>query len=209
MTGSESPILKSPPWISSRPSTPGASFLHTASLSCPTKYFSETREVTKTLAPNASASSPPSPVKMRKLGEQERVLRSKTSLTLSLPDEETFGQPIIDLPGLNIARDFGFGLSLGSRTSRIEERRSVAFVEETREDGKKIFKDVNFDTHKRRIEDKGLEPMPIGDGAEEAKQRSISEILDRREGDEEGKCNIFFGRFRKVWGYLTVKFSCF
>lgn len=81
---------------------------------------------------------------MRKLGEQERVLRSKTSLTLSLPDEETFGQPIIDLPGLNIARDFGFGLSLGSRTSRIEERRSLAFVEETREDGKKNLQGCKF-----------------------------------------------------------------
>ncbi|TEY61538.1 hypothetical protein BOTCAL_0167g00130 [Botryotinia calthae] len=209
MTDSESQILKSPSWVSSRPSTPGASFLHTASLSCPTKYFSETREATKSLAPNASASSPPSPVKMRKLGGPERALRFKTSLTLSLPDEETFGQPSIDLPGLDIARNFAFGLGLGSRTSRIEKRRSVAFVEETREDGKNIFKDVNLDAHKRRIGDKGLEPVPIGDEAEEAKQRSITEILDRREDDDEGKCNIFFGRFRKAWGYLTVKSSCF
>ncbi|TGO53124.1 hypothetical protein BCON_0129g00040 [Botryotinia convoluta] len=208
MINSKSPILKPPTRVRSRPSTPGASFLHTASLSCPTRYSAETREINKNLTPNTSASSPPSPVKIRKLGEPERALRSKTSLTLSLTEEETFGQPSIDLPGLNIARDFGFGSGAGSRTSRIEERRSIAFVEETRENGEKIFEGVNLDADKRRIVDRGLGPELIRDEAEVTKQRSISEMLERREDDEEYKCNRYFGRFGKVLGYLTVKCSC-
>ncbi|KAF7935797.1 uncharacterized protein EAE98_002017 [Botrytis deweyae] len=209
MIDSRFPILKPPTRVHSRPSTPGASFLHTASLSCPTRYPAETREVNKNLTPNTSASSPPSPEKIRRLGEPERALRYKTSLTLSLPEEETFGQPSIDLPGLNIARDFGFGSGAGSRTSRIEERRSVAFVGETREDGEKIFEGVNLDAHERRIGDRGLRPEPMRD--EEAgvtKQRSVSEMLERREDGEKDECNRYFGRFGKVLGYLTVKCSC-
>ncbi|KAF7951272.1 hypothetical protein EAE96_006595 [Botrytis aclada] len=209
MTDSESPILKLPSRVSPRPSTPGASFLHAASLSCPTRYSSETREVTKKLARNASASFPPSPVKIRKLGESERSLRSKTSLTLSLHEEETFGQPSIDLPGLNIARDFGFGLGIGSRTSRIEERRSVAFAEEARENGKEVFKDENFDARRRWIGDKEHDTEPIRDEAEETKQSSVSGILDRREEDEKDKRNTFFACFGQIWGYLTVKLSSF
>ncbi|TGO22330.1 hypothetical protein BPAE_0172g00110 [Botrytis paeoniae] len=204
----KSSILKPPTRVRSRPSTPGASFLHTASLSCPTRYPAEIREVNKNLTSNISASSPSSPVKIRKLREPERALRSKTSLTLSFPEEETFGQPSIDLPGLTIARDFGFGSGAGSRSSRIEERRSVVFVEETRENSEKIFEGVNLDAHKRRIGDRGLKPEPMRDEAEVTKQRSISEMLERREDDEEDKCTRYFARFGKVLRYLTVKCSC-
>ncbi|KAF7913063.1 uncharacterized protein EAF01_002084 [Botrytis porri] len=209
MIDSKSRVLETPTRVRSRPSTPGASFLHTTSLSCPTKYSADTREENKSLTPNASASSSPSPVKIRKIGEPERALRSKTSLTLSIPEEESFGQPSIDLPGLNIARDFGCGLSAGSRTSRIEERRSVAFVDETRETGEKDFEGANLDAHNRRIGDKGLGSGPMRDEAEATKQRSISEMLERREDDEEDKCNRYFGRFGKGLGHLTVKCSCF
>ncbi|KAF5869876.1 putative tetratricopeptide repeat domain protein [Botrytis fragariae] len=205
MIDSKSPILKPPTRVRSRPSTPGASFLHTASLSCPTRYPAETREVNENLTPNTSASSPLSPVKIRKLGEPERALRSKTSLTLSLPEEETFGQFSIDLPGSNIARDFGFGSGAGSGISRIEERRSVVFVEETRENSEKIFEGMNLDAHKRKIGDRELGPESMRDEAEATKQRCVSEMLDRREDDEEDKCNRYFGRFGKVLGYLTSK----
>lgn len=208
MIDSKYPILNPPTRVRSRPSTPEASFLHTSSLSCLTRHPAEKKEVNKNLPPNASASSPPSPGEFRKLGGPERALRSKTSLTLSLPEEETFGQPSIDLPGLNMARDFGYGSGAGSRTSRIEERRSVVFVEETRENGKKISEGVNLDAHQRRVGDRGLGPEPTRDEAEVAKQRSISEMLERREDDEEDECNRYFGRFGKVLGYLTVKCSC-
>ncbi|TGO34436.1 hypothetical protein BHYA_0197g00130 [Botrytis hyacinthi] len=171
-------------------------------------YPAKTKEVNKNLTPNAPASSPPSLVKIRKLGEPECALRSKTPLTLLLPEEETFGQPSIDLPGLNIARNFGYGSGTGSRTSRIEERRSVAFVQETRDNGEKIFEGVNLDAHERQIGNRGLGPEPMRDKAEVAKQRSISEMLERRENEEEDKCNRYFGRFAKVLGYLTVKCSC-
>ncbi|TGO44395.1 hypothetical protein BOTNAR_0830g00010 [Botryotinia narcissicola] len=208
MIDSKFSILNPPTRVCSRPSTPGTSFLHTSSLSCPIRYRAETKEVDKNLTPNASASFPPSSVKNCKLGEPERALRSKTPLTLSLSEEETFGQPSIDLPGLNIARDFGYGSGAGSRTSRIEERRSVAFVKETGDNGEKILERVNLDPHERRIENRGLGPEPMRDEAEVAKQRSISEMLERRENDEEDKCNRYFGRFAKVLGYLTVKCPC-
>ncbi|KAF7951249.1 uncharacterized protein EAE97_002800 [Botrytis byssoidea] len=208
MIDSKFSILNPPTRVCSRPSTPGASFLHTSSLSCPIRYRAEPKEVNKNLTRNASASFPPSSVKNCKLGEPERALRSKTPLTLSLPEEETFGQPSIDLPGLNIARDFGYGSGAGSRTSRIEERRSVAFVEETGDNGEKILEGVNLDAHERRIENRGLGSEPMRDEAEVAKQRSISEMLERRENDEEDKCNRYFGRFAKVLGYLAVKCSC-
>ncbi|KAF7852713.1 hypothetical protein EAF04_010907 [Stromatinia cepivora] len=205
MTDPKPPILKPPSRARPRPSTPGASFLHTTSLSGPTKYSSNTAESTKTLTPNALASSPPSPVGFRRPGEPEPASRSKTSLTLSLPEEETFGQPSIDLPGLNIARDFGFGSCAGLRTSRIEGRRSIVAVEEVKEES---FGDVNLDVHERQIEGRGHELGLKEEGLEAMKERRIAEILDRQVDEEKDKNNRFFGRLKNIWGDVAGKCCC-
>ncbi|ESZ92535.1 hypothetical protein SBOR_7061 [Sclerotinia borealis F-4128] len=210
MTYPESQILKPPSRAHSRPSTPGASFLHTTSLNGPNKHSSNAAATTKTLTPDALPSSSPSPIRVRRLGETEPASRSKTSLTLSLPEEETFGQPSIDLPGLNMARDFGFGLRIGSRISRIEERRSVVVVEDVRQDGKEDFENVNLDAHRRWIEgrgkDLGLEKEK--DDVEVLKERRIAEMLDRREDDEEDKDNVSRGLLGRIWGSVARKCCC-
>ncbi|KAI9644796.1 hypothetical protein NHQ30_006823 [Ciborinia camelliae] len=223
MSGAESPILKPPSSrIHSRPSTPGASFLHTTSLKCPTKHSSSnTAEITRSLTPHALTSCPPSPVrKLRRHGEVDGesalASRSKTSLTLSLPEEETFGQPSIDLPGLNMGREFGFALGSGSRTSRIDEGGSVGVgvVEEGKMGGRENVEDVNNhdeddDAHGRRTGDRvnrlGLE----GDEPDAMKERRIAEMLDWQDDDEEEEENNGFrGLLRKIWGKVAGESCC-
>ncbi|KAJ8058190.1 hypothetical protein OCU04_012389 [Sclerotinia nivalis] len=202
-TGPEPPILNPSSRAHSRPSTPGAYFLHKTSLSGSTKYFSNTAEITKTLTPNALASSPPSPVGIRRTGGPEPASRSKTSLTLSLSEEETFGHPSIDLPGLNIVRDLGYGLSAGLRTSRIEERRSIVVLEEVKVDGEESFRYVNLDVHERQIEERGHKLGLKGDDPEAMKERRIAEMLDQQAGEEREKSNRLFGRLRNTWGTIA------
>lgn len=206
MSNPDSPILKPPSRARSRPSTPGASFLHTASLNDPSTYPSNTAEIVKTLTPNALTSSPPSPTKSRKLGEPEPTSRSKTSLTLSLPEEETFGQPSIDLPGLNI----GFGLGAGSRTSRIEECSPVVVVEEVKRDSRERFEDVDSDVHDQRVEDRENKVGVKGNEPEAMMERRIAEMLDdQREDEEEDENNGIRGVLKKIWGNIAGRCCCF
>ncbi|CAD6447246.1 5628f402-e73c-49ce-9e36-613616d2f287-CDS [Sclerotinia trifoliorum] len=208
MTRQEPPILKPSSRAYSRPSTPGASFLHTTSLSGSTKYFSNTAEINKTLTPDALASFPTSPLGIGRTGGPEPVSRSKTSLILSLPEEETFGHPSIDLPGLNIVRDFGFGSSAGLRTSRIEERTSIVVAEEVKGEGEKSFRDVNSDFQERQIEERGHELELKGDGSEAMKERRIAEMLDRQADEEKEKSLRFFDRLKDIWESVSGKCCC-
>lgn len=208
MTHPEPPILKLSSRAYSRPSTPGASFLHTISLSRSTKYFSNTTEITKNLTPNALASFPPSSMGTHGTGGPEPVSRSKTSLTLSLSEEETFGHPSIDLPGLNTVRDSGFGFSAGLRTSRIEERRSIVVAKEVEGDGEESFRDVNLYVHERQTGQRGHELGLDGDELEAVKDRRIAEMLDRQADEEKGKSQRFFGRLKDIWGSVSRKLCC-
>lgn len=208
MTNSNSPIFRPPHRAHSRPSTPGVSFLHAASLKVPTKYSSDTAEVTRTLTPDALNPAPSSPARSRNIKDLEPASRSKTSLTLSLPEEETFGQPSIDLPGLKIARDFGFGLGIGSGTSRIEERRSVVVAKEVKNDSKEDFEDVNLDAHRRSVEEIGNKAELRGDEQKLGKDRRIAEKLDRREADEVDKSHGTIGLLKKLRRNFTRKCCC-
>ncbi|QSZ29036.1 hypothetical protein DSL72_003546 [Monilinia vaccinii-corymbosi] len=197
----------------SRPSTPGVSFLHTTSSNGSTRYSPNTAEVVRTLTPDAlnSPLTLPPPVRIRRPGrEPEPASRSKTSLTLSLPEEETFGQPSIDLPGLNIGRDFGFGLGVGSRTSRIEERRSVVVTGEMREGGTESFENVYLNAHERQVVDVRSSLGLRGEDPELMKERRIAEMFDLREDDEEeeDKNHGFRGLLKKSWGNITGKCCC-
>lgn len=208
MTNSDSPIFRPPYRARSRPSTPGVSFLHAASLKVPTKYSSETAEITRTLTPDALNPDPSSPARSRKFKDLEPASRSKTSLTLSIPEEETFGQPSIDLPGLKMATNSGFGLGIGSGTSRIEERRSVVVVKEVRNDSQEDSEDVNLDAHRRPFEEIGNKTELRGDELELGKDRRIAEKLDRREADEVDKSHGTIGLFKKLRRNFTRKCCC-
>ncbi|KAA8567485.1 hypothetical protein EYC84_010495 [Monilinia fructicola] len=206
--------MKPPSRGRSRPSTPGILFLNTTSLNGSPKHSSNTADIIKSLTPDALNSTPHSSVRIRRPGEPESASRSKTSLTLSLPEEETFGQPSIDLPGLNIARDFGFGLGIGSRTSRIEERRSVVVVvEEMKEGCKESFENVNLDVYNRQVECLGSNLGLKENDPGSIKERRIAAMLDQREegegeGEGEGENNRFCGLLKKIWGNGARKCCC-
>ncbi|PQE22365.1 hypothetical protein CJF32_00009341 [Rutstroemia sp. NJR-2017a WRK4] len=110
--------------IAPRPSTPGLSFLYTSD-------FLNPRPPPRINAPNAPTSSSPSRVTRTREAETPE-LKSKASLTLSLSEQEHFGQPSINLPGLTIPREAFASLGIGQRTSTmvVEDMKNDGELEE-------------------------------------------------------------------------------
>ena len=130
-------------------------------------------------------------------------------MILSLPEEETFGQPSIDLPGLGIARDFGLGLGIRPRASRSEAKKSVAVVEEVKEEGGKPFENMNMDANVRGAEGRGNKSGLKGDEPKEMKERKVADMLDRPEDDDdEVKDNGLCDQLKRTWQQITGRCCC-
>ncbi|KAM3075796.1 hypothetical protein ACMFMG_007923 [Clarireedia jacksonii] len=172
-----------------RPSTPGVSFLHT------TDFLNPRTPPRINLAntPNALASSPFSPVARTRESETPE-LRSKTSLTLSLPEQEHFGQPSINLPGLPIPREAFASLN-------IDERRSLVVMEGMKGDGELEEMKVMA----KKDENAGIEEQDVVHeiGTQEQRTEFDNEETSEETVDEyEGR----YGGLRRCWG--SIKWRC-